>query len=143
PPASNTITDLLEKEIALNPGSTFRGRVASIIADKGFSEQIAFANQMNSLIENDMQTTGLWLKNIPTLTEYNQIITPAFYRLTRDFLTAPEDRQNRSWTNFSKIDVKILRLLGVRFVLTPDASLLEKKRAHINVPGKGALTLYE
>lgn len=145
PPADNDITDILEKEIALPPGGIFKGRAAQIIP-ANFNWQTVYAYRMNAAIGNDLQTSGLWLKNIPTLTEYNQLITPQFYLLIKNFLSIDNaaNKQNRSWTSFSKINLPILRLLGVRFVLSSDAYIDGlKKRAVVAPQALQELRLYE
>lgn len=143
PPASSPLIQLLNKETAALPDAAFSGRVASVLPG-GLKSQVRYAYQMNVAARNDYQTTGLWLYNIPTLHEYNQTITPAFYRLVRDFLTLPNDRQNRSLTNFSYIDTRILAMLGVRFLLTFDAQrdgLIH--RGTLELPGIRPLSVLE
>ncbi len=145
PPASNEITDILEKEIALPPGALFSGRVATVIpANQAW--QSYYASRLNGKIGNDMLTNGLWFKNIPTLTEYNQLISPRFYLLIKNFLVneSIDPKQNRSWTNFTRVDVPILRLLGVRFLLSTEAYIdgLEK-RSFIAPDGLETLRLYD
>lgn len=143
PPSSTNITDVLEKEITLTPGGAFAGRVA-MIGNHGFYAIINYAAALNKYTRNDHLTTGLWFKNIPTLTEYNQIITPAFYSLIDGFLALPNDEQNRSWTNFSYADTKILRMLGVRFLLSNDAARDDAvRRTQLDVTGIKPLYLFE
>jgi hypothetical protein len=117
-PTSNAITSILENEIAIYPPQAFNGRVANIIPGKDWIEQFNYFYTLNRNSGNDLQTTGLWLKNIPTLHEYNQIITPAFYSIYRHFLSNGKDIPYRSWSNFNVANIKILRLLGVRFILS-------------------------
>ncbi|MDX2073734.1 MAG: hypothetical protein SFX19_05140 [Alphaproteobacteria bacterium] len=120
PPRNTPITNILGQEIPALPDTPFAGRVATVLPG-GLRVQTRYAYQMNIVGHNDHQTSGLWFYNIPTLHEYNQLITPAFYRLVREFLTLPNDKQGRSWTNFSHINERILAMLGVRFLLTMDA----------------------
>lgn len=145
PPSDNDVTRILQDSIGLPPGAVFSGRVATIIpAPQGW--QGFYAHRLNVKLGNDMISNGLWLKDIPTLTEYNQLISPRFYLLIKNFLSDAtiDPKQNRSWTNFSRIDISMLRLLGVRFVLSTEAYLdgLEK-RAFLTPEGLEALRLYE
>jgi len=117
-PTSTAITDILEKEIALSLHQAFNGRVVNIIPRMSYDDQFQYFYQLNTLTGNDHQTTGLWLKNIPTLHEYNQVITPGFYCLYRHFLSDNSDEPHRSWSNFTQTNPSILKLLGVRFILS-------------------------
>jgi len=121
PPVASPIIEAL-MPISVHDGKPFRGRVATIWPGK-IKEQIRYANQFNIAVLNDHQTSGLWLYDIPTLHEYNQIMTPAFYRIVRDFLTTPNDKQNRSWTNLSYADTRILGMLGVSHLISFDAAV--------------------
>jgi hypothetical protein len=117
-PVSTPITDILEKEIAIHEHSDFSGRVVNILPEKNWIEQVNYFSSMNRDFGNDHQTTGLWLKRIPTLHEYNQLITPSFYSLYRGLLSESSDPPYRSWSNFNRMNIKILKLLGVRYILT-------------------------
>jgi len=143
PPAASPLTEILKKEIPALPGTPFNGRVASVLPGS-MNAQMRYSYQLNYNVQNDHQTAGLWLHDIPTLHEYNQLITPAFYRLTREFLTLPNDQQNRSWTNYSYIDQRILRMLGVRFLLSLDAERDGAvKRTVLEAPFARPLYLFE
>ena len=108
----------MEKEIAIKPDTIFSGRVANIMPGMDWIKQCAYFLAVNGVTGNDHQSSGLWLKHIPTLHEYSQGITPGFYRIYRRFLSSPTDTMYRSWSNFSEINIKILKLLGVRFIIT-------------------------
>jgi hypothetical protein len=144
-PSSTAITDILEKEIAVQQHRKFSGRVASIIIGKNWLDQLQYFASINNLVGNDHQSTGLWLKHIPTLHEYNQAITPGFYRIYRRFLTDGSDIPHRSWSSFNKVDIKILKLLGVSFIISDESEIHEaKQRAKVNFNGKiPALYLHE
>lgn len=139
PPSSNSITDILEKEIGIYPGSVFSGRAMTIVPGIEFMQQYIYFIAVDRASGNDYQMTGLWLKGIPTLHEYNQLITPGFYWLDREFLSEPGVPIMRNWTNFSKINLPIMRLLGVRFIISTLPGIeWAKERATFNIPfGKG------
>jgi hypothetical protein len=145
PPASSSIIKILEKEIALHPNENFKGRVANIVPKLDWIAQAQYFSMLNRIARNDYQTTGLWLKHIPTLHEYSQSITPGFYRLYRRFLSDGTDHPYRSWSNFNKVNLKILRLLGVRFILSTEAQLhqLNWRDKLVFAPTLPALFLYE
>lgn len=144
PPKSTSITDVLEHELALQPGSVFAGRVANIVPDKNWLEQVRFFMSVNNAVGNDHQTTGLWLKHIPTLHEYSQTITPGFYRLYRRFLSDGKDHPYRSWSSFNKLNIKMLQLMGVSYVITtmPAIPNLEQRASLSFKDGLLALHLY-
>lgn len=125
-PHSTPVETVLENEIGLHQNAEFRGRVANILPHKGFLDQLNYFSTFDALTGNDHQSTGLWLKHIPTLHEYNQLLSPSFFFLYRSFLVdQAEDKPFRSWSNFSAINPKILRLLGVKFVLSDTSTIPE------------------
>jgi hypothetical protein len=143
PPASTVITEILEKEIAIHPNALFSGRVANIFPQNDWLKQCAYFLAIDRFTGNDHQSSGLWLKNIPTLHEYNQGITPGFYLIYRKFLAYSSESVNRNWSNFSKINLKILKLLGVRFIITPIAEIKGTKlRAELKIPNKQLAPLF-
>lgn len=123
PPGPSVITSEL-RNIKAVPGNNFSGRVATVLPGS-VAAQLTSAYFLNAEVLNDHQSSGLWLFDIPTLHEYSQLITPAFYRILRDRLTLARDIQNRSVTNFSYADRRILRMLGVRYVLTDSYTMDE------------------
>jgi hypothetical protein len=77
---------------------------------------------------------GLWQDSVPTLMEYNELVSPPHFAFLRTFLSYPGDIQYRNIIGTRLIDLRILKSLGVRFVITdlpiPDATL----RAQIPIP---------
>lgn len=139
-PRSTAIVKILEDEIKLEQNSPYRGRVANILPHRNTVFQSALAGNLDHLTGNDHQSTGLWLRHIPTLHEYNQLLTPGFYYMYRTFLTdSSEGKPYRSWSNFSVVNPKILRLMGVKFVLSdakvvPEGKFRAKVSSHVDVP---------
>jgi|GEM_PF-5326300 len=117
-PTSTVLTDILENEIGLANSDIFAGRVVSLHPHQSMHDQFCYAAALDRLIGNDHQTTGLWLKSIPTLNEYNPLITPGFYTIYRQLLSDRTDLPDRNWTSFNVINLKVLKLLGVRFILS-------------------------
>jgi hypothetical protein len=95
------LTERLRETIAFHPGSFFRGLVATFT---GYQEKSGVS--LNDIIPhdivlwdktgNDHRTVGLWRYNIPTLYQFNQFMTPAYYLMLSRFLSRPEDRQMRA-----------------------------------------------
>ncbi len=123
PPSATVLTTILANEIAIQPNKIFAGRVANILPNKDWLAQCSYFSKLDQATGNDHQSSGLWYQHIPTLHSYHQEIGPGFFSFYRRFLSSTQEAVYRNWTSFSKIDVKILRLLGVKFILTDKAKL--------------------
>ena len=127
PPRETPIAGRLRKDIALTPTSTFRGRVATIVPvrpDGGdaWSEQLTLLKTRGDVSGNDNFSMSFWNLNIPTLFEYNQFTTPASHALIKRGLQEPYVRQQRNITVFTRANVGLLQLMGVRYVVLPDTA---------------------
>jgi len=142
PPRTTPVVDLLRSTIALHSNSKFNGRVATIIpvnprGDDAWSQQFDIGMRWAQLAGNDEMSVGLWYFRVPTLFEYNQYASPVFHALIRKTLQRPTLTHQRNITILSYPDVRVLKLLGVRYVLMPDAaSVLGAVRAIENRDGK-------
>jgi hypothetical protein len=125
PPAETPITKFLRNEIALQPNSPFRGRVASL-AGSDFEAQwllAPFITQHNydgiSLFfsGNDHRMYGLWYYDIPTLFESNQFSSPFFHLMNARLLNAPKTQDLRSYETQSIVNDRVMALLGVRYLI--------------------------
>jgi hypothetical protein len=119
------ITDVLRREAAIGPGTPFRGNVVTI--DRPDSDAafilIDLAERDNARFDqlgNELHYAGLWRFGIPTMYQDYTFITAPYYLLVTEFLARPQDVQNRSSLVLTQIDAGMLRLLGVRFVITDD-----------------------
>jgi hypothetical protein len=126
PPAETPVTKFLAGEIALQPGSPFRGRVASV-AGSDFEPQWVFAPFISQhdydamslfFAGNDHRMYGLWYYNIPTLFETNQFSSPFFHLVNARLLNAPGARDLRTHETQSIVNDRIMALLGVRYLLS-------------------------
>lgn len=127
PPALTPIVESLRTSIGLTPGAAFQGRVATftgllIPRPITWFDLHTVDYEIAKQFGNDHRTIGLWFYDIPTLFEYNQFISPAFYRITRDILGREGDQHIRSVVTLRKVEKRLLRLFGVRYVIT-DAPL--------------------
>jgi hypothetical protein len=149
PPRQTPIIAALQQEIGVTPGSVFRGRAATFTA-LSIDRPITWFDLHNlaarSVTEfgNDHRLGGLWYYGIPSLTEYSNLLTPAFYLVTRALLARPGDRQLRSVMTLREIKPRILRMMGVRFLIT-DASVGYDAHLRLRLPDAAgsALLLYE
>ena len=149
PPRTNPVVDVLSEEIGLRPGKPFRGRVATLTgrAFTGSASWFDLHTADYALIRslgNDHRGVGLWYHDIPTLFVYNALISPPFFAVTRRFLERPGDRQMRNVMTLRRIDLRILRALGVRFIIT-DAPADDAGRLRLTLPAgdRFPLHLYE
>ena len=149
PPIHSTaITDYLEKAIALAPGTPFRGIVATIGGfDEGkpadWIEMAGSTHRLWTETGSDHRLDGLWQFNIPTLFQYQTFITPPYYLLLTDFLARSTDRQLRSVVVMSKIDAPMMRLWGVRYLITDSPTDAGKEVAALPTRARGTLHLTE
>jgi hypothetical protein len=142
PPPTN-ITRVLKSEITLTPGETFRGRVAVMIGrilprGKGWLD-ITRVNYLAQLATGNLHGgPDLWRDQIPTLMEYSPLITPAYFVMSRVFLTEPDDVITRSAIAPRRVDIRMLKMLGVRFVITDRPVGGATQRAAITIPTPAA-----
>jgi hypothetical protein len=117
------ITRLLRHEIALRPGEAFRGREVTatgrtLPAEKDWRVYSNIDNLALLATGNYHDGPGLWQDAIPTLLEYGAYKSPAYFVIMRRFFTAPDDIVIRNVVGVRQIDQRMLRLLGVRFIIT-------------------------
>jgi hypothetical protein len=126
PQHETAITRILRDEIALKPGDLFRGREATMTGRIFSRSRSVDATGLAGVADflamyatgNTHSAAALWQDRIPTLLEYNPLMTPAYYVFGRTFFTEPVDRQIRNLLAMRLIDPRILAAVGVRFVIT-------------------------
>lgn len=149
PPTRPQLVSMLADRIALAPGSAFRGRVAtlSLQTRKDAARWVDIIRANVGRIDhtgNDYHWSGLWPFNIPTLFEYSQVMSPAFFRTAVDLWARPGDQQIRNVVVLREADAKTLALFGVKFVIS-DAALPSPLRleATERISDSEMLYLYE
>src|SRR5262249_10391754 len=60
---------------------------------------------------------GLWQDDIPTLMEYNELMTPAYLVVMRRFFTEASDRVGRNTVVMRRVALSMVRVLGARLLL--------------------------
>ena len=123
----NQVVSKMQATIALKPGVVFSGNEATMdwvddqkrvdFGEMNDNNRIRF-NQTG----NETRLYGLWHYDIPTMYQYFTFITAPYYLFMTDFLSRPQDWQTRSGLVLTHIDPRILRLLGVRYVVTNHSS---------------------
>jgi hypothetical protein len=124
PPGSPPIVEVLRKNVALGPQAEFRGRVATIppVDPQGrdaWVQQFSQASEVAAVTGNDHMAVGLWYNLVPTLFAYNQFISPAFHALIKRALQSPPLVHQRNITVISTPHLRVLELLGVRYIVAP------------------------
>ncbi|HXM81129.1 MAG TPA: hypothetical protein VN929_04285 [Burkholderiales bacterium] len=142
------ITEILQRNIAIKPGSTFNGIAATIDGVEGrpsitWQDLHGYDNEVWKTMGNEHRIPGLWNYAIPTLFQYSSFRSPPYYLILTDFFTRPSDRQERSGLVLSRIDAPMMRLLGVRYVITDTETDAGKIVAEIPVTGHANLRLVE
>ena len=148
--AETPIIRHLRQDIGLSRGSEFRGVAATYLGndlamEQPFGKGHRYAKIWNSelffrwVTGNPHQNTGLWTFGIPTYDDYAHGITKHLLTFTAELLT---DRKTEFWVNMVRayeLVPDILRMLGVRFVLSDAAIEMPgfTEVEHIEVTGEG------
>lgn len=127
-PAAGPILSEL-KQLVVKPDTPFPGSVSMVlrIPDKGpvgvLNGYYAYA-LLHDEFSPKLGVTGLWAQGISTLDEYSQMMTPQLYYLVSRLLMRSGDYAARNWLVPSRVDTRIMPLLGVRYLITdqPDAA---------------------
>jgi hypothetical protein len=143
------ITDVLQREAAVGPSTPFRGIVATIDhpdSDAAFTPDDAADDRDQSRLDqfgNELRFVGLWRFDVPTMYEDFTFITAPYYLLVTEFLARPQDVQRRSTLNLTQIDAGMMRLWGVRFVITDDPGNFGRELASLPVAKHRPVRLIE
>jgi hypothetical protein len=123
PIRATPITDRLVADIASAPGQQFRGLVATFNGYIGQDATDLFRLKDNDsnlwvAIGNDHRDVGLWHFQIPTLLQYSPFITAPYYLMLTEFLSRSTDKQVRNWVVLTRTNEAMLKLWGVRYLIT-------------------------
>jgi len=123
PPKTTAAVEYLRREIALTQGAPFRGRVVTMTGQElpggvTWDQMFGYDMELIRSVGNDHRTIGLWYYNIPTLIEFSHTIPPLLYEVAERYLAYSSDLQVRTLLNMRRPDIHVLRLLGVRYVIT-------------------------
>ena len=127
PPRQTPLSQLLAQELSLAPGLQFRGRLMTLVPGdlKGPADPSMFYDMLNNYrryLGNDLWVDPLAF-NIPILNEFGHFSSPVTFALARIFFGKEGDEFDRTTVVFSRFDLRIARLLGVKMVAT-DASTI-------------------
>jgi hypothetical protein len=140
PPKPSAISEFLRSSVGLLPGRDFNGRVVTITGVDGTTWDDAFRYDLNLIkaVGNDHRTIGMWFYNIPTLIEFSHAIRPLLFAVTKAHLAREHDGQQLNILNFREANIGILRLLGVRYLVTDRPIPAEGTKRIIVMPVPGA-----
>ncbi len=147
PPTASILTNILSDEVGLFRGSPFRGRVVTMTgqglpAQSGWNEMFGLDLKLMRAIGNEHRTIGLWYYGIPTLIEFSHTIPPELWGVATQYLAPAGDGQSRNILNMRLPNLRILRLLGVRYIITDGPPTPETERVQeITLEGKEPLAL--
>lgn len=94
-------------------------------------------------IGNNYSDAGVWIKNIPTLTEYNPSITPASYYFLSSILGRSGDQYHRNLIYFRNLDYNFMKIIGIQYIVTDSIIPEMGKPISQAFDDKFALYLYE
>ena len=123
PAQENRVLEEL-RAIAVKPGSDFKGREMTFTGlnlPNGISWNDLQKNDYVPIISNfgtDFRKADLWIRSIPTLTEYSQTISPTSYRLLLALLGKDGDKQVRNMVTLRRVSYPALAMLGVTMIVT-------------------------
>ena len=125
PPDMTPLVRELTQRIALTPGGLWRGSVATFNRpDKPSREGYTWSDlggldsSLWKMRGNDFRGPGLWWYDLPTLFTYNACMRPEYYYLSTRLFASPRDKQERNVLVLTCPDARLLRLFGVRYVLS-------------------------
>ena len=146
------IIQYLKTKLALKPHTVFKGNVATFFpkvmprTKSGWMDQITFdAIVLLPKLHYPLREE-LWYNDIPTLLEYNQILSPALYLLSIKTLSRPIDMHIRNIISYTKINVPLLKALGVSHIITNEMITKPETKLLISQfidDEHGSLYLYE
>ena len=156
--AATPITQALQQDIALRPGQTYRGSVATLLGSPGspLRHQL-LENPERPLMPNDFEIflqrlaidTGsthdlfdLWWLDIPTLSEYGQGLSQPLIFFISNVLNTPADAHDLNFGLPRLANIDILRAVGVRFIITDVQLGANRARMTQVLPLSGGIALY-
>jgi hypothetical protein len=150
PPRDPSLERYLRERIAIDVGKPFRGYAATIWVDdrEGGGRPVELIHGMDPIkyyLNRFDETFYLWRANIPTFEEYGQWTSAQAHAFALRLLKADTGRAHVNYLRAFTFDRDILRVLGVRFVLTNAQTLDEPAilRASITPSGVSSVRLFE
>lgn len=124
----------LENNISLNPNIDFRGVVAAYFSgddspltlhrqngkplNNSFLDYVEARNYLALHYKNMHMFSDLWQLKIPTLEQYGQTITKPMFIFFHKVFGNQEDSLAPSFINLYKLNIQLLKALGVKFIIS-------------------------
>ena len=157
-PPATPMTQVLARDIALRPGQTYRGSVATLLGAPGSplrhrlldndarplqpGEFEEFLQVLAMDTGNSHDLLDLWWRDIPTLSEYGQGLSKPLMFFISNVLNAPADAHDLNFGLPRLANIDMLRAMGVRFIIT-DLQLRANRARMTQVwPLSGGIALY-
>jgi hypothetical protein len=154
-----SLRNYLQDNISIAVGKPFRGYAATIWIDKTgrigrgpqrkvFGDSARYINALfyfRGLYGETFTYTDLWRSNIPTFEEYGEWSSAQAHAFVLRLLAPSGTKVLSNYLRAFTIDSDILRVLGVRFVLT-DAETLDAPamlRGTVSLPEEASVRLFE
>ena len=122
PPKQTPSAELLAQDLAITPGSQFRGRLMTIVPGS-FAGPVSppmfydILNKYRRFLGNDFWVDPLAF-NVPMLNEFGHFSSPITFAFDRIFFGKEGDAFDRTTIVLSQFNLRIARLVGVRMVAT-------------------------
>jgi hypothetical protein len=152
------IIEVLEREISLHPGQTFRGSVATLLGSPGSplrqrlldnGERPMKSGDFEKILEkvaldvgNTHDLLDLWRRDIPTLSEYGQGLSRPLMFYISNVFNWPQDAQDLNFAFPRLGNIDVLRAMGVRFVVTDLKLQSDRATIRRTVPLRDGINLY-
>jgi len=118
----------LRERVGITPGSAFRG----------YADSLVIWQQTPLLVP--IEVLAWHGQEIPTLSQYTYFVVPEYHLLVSRLLNRPGDHPNVNHRAISRIDVRIMRMLGLRYLMVKDA---EEPPELVRAERQGEYRLYE
>jgi hypothetical protein len=124
----NVLVRRLADETAIQPGAVFRGYVEDVYQRRptapNVGDELVLHWRDNLDHYGSGQTLFSWSAfDIPTIGEYDPFIRPLYYLFFTRLLDDPADHQLDNYLGATRLNSKIMQLMGVRFVVTDRADM--------------------
>jgi hypothetical protein len=120
---ASPVVQRMASETAIQPGAVFRGYVEDV-----YQRNDAAGNVGDELVTHWLdnwthygsgQALFSWsLFDVPTISEYDPFIRPLYYGFFTRLLNESTDRQLDNYLGATRVNQKVLALMGVRFIVT-------------------------
>lgn len=140
PPPETPPVRLLAQELALAPGTPFRGRALTIFAPEGNVPFHAIALRYAQMFGSDF-FVDLLPFGIPTVNESEHWTSPVTFAFLRRFFGREGDSFEKNFFWLDRYNAKIARLVGARMVVS-DTELHDGTLVHRQSAGGRTLRIY-